>query len=68
MSLITGLVLTGKKEKQQFLIVYVDGMKLAGPAHLMAEAWAKLGEGIGLEKTKGNVVSGKIKEDDVPRM
>ena len=37
--------------------MYVDDMKLAWPAHLMEEAWAKLGEGISLEKRKGNAES-----------
>ena len=39
---------------QQFLIIYVYDMKLAGPKHLMEQAWEKLGEGISLEKPKGN--------------
>ena len=41
-------------ETQQFLIVYVDDMKLAGPKHLVEQAWAKLGEGSSLETPKGN--------------
>jgi len=50
------------EKTQQFLIVYVDDMKLAGPAHLMEEAWAKLGDGIGLEKPKGNVEDSGVKK------
>ena len=41
------------EENQQFLIVYVDDMKLAGPSELMEEAWRKLGEGIGLGAALG---------------
>ncbi len=37
-----------------FLIVYVDDMKLAGPAEHMALMWEKLGKGIQLEKPKGD--------------
>ena len=47
---------------QQFLIVYVDDMKLAGPSHLMAQAWAALGEGISLECPKGNDETEKHKK------
>ncbi len=36
------------------LIVYVDDMKLAGPSHLMKQAWDALGEGIQLECPRGN--------------
>ena len=41
------------EEDQQFLIVFVDDMKLVVPTHLMEEAWIKLGEGISLEKPRG---------------
>ena len=41
-------------ETQQFLIVYVDDMKLVGPAHLMEETWAKLGRDIQLDPPRGN--------------
>ena len=49
-------------ETQQFLIVYVDDMQLAGPEHLMEQAWAALGEGIGLEEPKGNDAKSEIKK------
>lgn len=49
-------------EAQQFLSVYVDDMKLAGPSHLMEAACAKLGEGSGLEKPEGNVEDSAIKK------
>ena len=39
---------------QQFLIVYVDDMKLAGPTHFMVQAWDALGRGITLEQPRGN--------------
>ena len=36
----------------QILIVYVDDMKLSGPAKLMESTWEKLGKGIVLEAPK----------------
>ena len=39
---------------EQFLIVYVDDMKLAGHKRLMVQAWDALGRGITLEQPRGN--------------
>ena len=39
---------------QQFLIVYVDDMKLAGTLSEMEPTWALLSRGITLEEPKGN--------------
>ena len=42
------------EKTQQFLIVYVDDMKLAGPLSEMESTWILLSRGITLEEPKGN--------------
>ena len=36
------------------LMVYVDGIKMSGPAQNMERAWGALGKGINLVKPKGD--------------
>ena len=50
------------------LIVYVDDMKLAGPAQHMKATWEALGKNIKLEVPKGDVTASANNVDLQPRL
>ena len=52
---------------KMLLIVYVDDMKLAGPAEHMADTWKALGKNIKLEVPKGDIAAESTPKGEISK-